>query len=55
MAYLGPTLPGKTHDKKAADEAALAFPSGATLSKDTGFQGYELSGGLTYQPKKAER
>jgi hypothetical protein len=39
--------------KKAADEAALTFPVGATLGKDTGFQGYEPVGVLTNQPKKA--
>jgi hypothetical protein len=32
---------GKTHDKKAADAAAIAYPVNATLDKDTGFQGYE--------------
>jgi hypothetical protein len=53
VAYLGPTIPGKTHDKKAADEAQLSFPAGATLSKDTGFQGYEPNAVLAYQPKKS--
>jgi hypothetical protein len=53
VAYLGPTIPGKTHDKKAADEAKFSFPAAATLSKDTGFQGYEPSAVLTYQPKKS--
>jgi len=55
VAYLSPTLSGKTHDKKAVDEAALSFPSGATLSKDTGFQGYEPTGVLTSQPKKSRK
>src|SRR3989442_11290013 len=41
VVYLGPTIPGKTHDKKAADEATLAYMTNATLDKDTGFQGYE--------------
>lgn len=53
VVYLGPTLAGKTHDKKAADETALTFPAGATLGKDTGFQGYEPQGVLTTQPKKS--
>lgn len=53
VAYLGPTLPGKTHDKKAADEAAIVYPANATLDKDTGFQGYEPTGVLTAQPKKS--
>lgn len=55
VAYLGPTVAGKTHDKKAADEAKLSFPVGATLSKDTGFQGYEPAGVLTHQPKKSRK
>src|SRR5918911_1908942 len=41
VVYLGPTEPGKTHDKKATDQAPIAYPSNATLDKDTGFQGYE--------------
>ena len=41
VVYLGPTIAGKTHDKKAADEAQIAYPTNATLDKDTGFQGYE--------------
>jgi len=55
VVYLGPTIPGKTHDKKAADEAALAYLTNATLDKDTGFQGYEPAGVLTRQPKKTAR
>lgn len=55
VVYLGPTIAGKTHDKKAADEAALASLTNATLDKDTGFQGYEPAGVLTRQPKKATR
>lgn len=53
VVYLSPTVPGKTHDKKAADAAQIAYPAGATLSKDTGFQGYEPKGVLTQQPKKS--
>ena len=52
VVYLGPTGVGKTHDKKAADEASLTYPVNATLDKDTGFQGYEPEGVLTRQPKK---
>lgn len=52
VVYLGPTEPGKKHDKKAADEAQIAYPPNATLDKDTGFQGYEPPGVLTQQPKK---
>jgi hypothetical protein len=52
VIYLGPTVAGKTHDKKAADEAQIASPTNATLDKGTGFQGYEPAGVLTRQPKK---
>ena len=52
VVYLGPTIAGKTHDKKAADEAQIVYPVNATLDKDTGFQGYEPAGLLTQQPKK---
>jgi len=53
VVYLGPTVPGNTHDKCAADEASIAYPLHATLDKDTGFQGYEPPGVLTQQPKKS--
>jgi hypothetical protein len=52
VMYLGPTVAGTTHDKKAADEAPRCSPTNATLDKDTGFQGYEPAGVLTRQPKK---
>ena len=55
VVYLGPTEPGKMHDKKAADQAPIVYPRNATLDKDTGFQGYEPEGILTMQPKKATR
>jgi hypothetical protein len=53
--YLGATIAGKTHDKKAADEAGIVYPRNAILDKDTGFQGYEPAGIVTRQPKKATR
>ena len=53
VVYLGPTLPGKTHDKKAVDEASVAYRTNTTLDKDTGLQGYEPAGVLTTQPKNA--
>lgn len=49
------TVPGKNHDKKQADEAAIIYPPQATLGKDTGFQGYEPPNVLTWQPKKKPR
>jgi hypothetical protein len=53
VVYLSQTVAGKTHDKKAADASAITYPPGATLSKDTGFQGYEPAGVLTLQPQKS--
>jgi hypothetical protein len=53
VVYLSPTEAGRTHDKKMVDERPIAYPTGATLGKDTGFQGYEPSGVVTYQPKKS--
>lgn len=53
VVYLSPTEVGKTHDKKMVDQQPIAYPSAATLAKDTGFQGYEPKGVVTYQPKKA--
>lgn len=55
VAYLSPTEMGKKHDKKIADENAIAYPPGATLGKDTGFQGYDPKGVLTFQPKKSQK
>ncbi len=52
VIYLGPTVVGTTHDKKAADEAQIAYPVHATLDKDTGCQGDEPEGVLSRQPKK---
>jgi hypothetical protein len=53
VVYLSPTVAGKTHDKKAVDEADLVYPVNSTLDKDTGFQGDEPAGVLTQQPKKS--
>lgn len=49
---LSPTVEGKRHDKKLADEQDGAFPSGSTLWKDTGFQGFEPKNVKTLQPTK---
>ena len=50
--YLSPTYPGKTHEKKIADEEGISYPPGTTLHKDTGFQGYEPAVKKTCQAKK---
>src|SRR5262249_29251970 len=55
VVYLGPTVAGKTHDKKAADAAQIGYPTNATLGKDTGFQGYQPAEVLTQQPQKTAR
>jgi hypothetical protein len=55
VVSLGPTVAGKKHDKKMADEAQIPYPTNATLAKDTGFQGYEPAGVLTQQPKKTPK
>ncbi len=52
VVYLSPTCAGKKHDKKQADEACILYPAGATLGKDTGFQGYTPIGIHAWQPKK---
>ena len=52
VVYLGPTVAGKTHDKRAADEANLSLPVNATLGQDTGFQGFAPARILTLQPQK---
>jgi hypothetical protein len=49
---LSPTVEGKRHDKKLADEQDLIFPSDSQLWKDTGFQGYEPPNVKTFQPLK---
>jgi hypothetical protein len=53
VAYLSPTRPGKTHDKKVADREQIAYPRRTILRKDTGFQGYEPDVQQTHQPKKS--
>jgi hypothetical protein len=53
VVYLGPTEPGKIHDKKATDQVPIAYPVHATLDKDTGFQGYAPECILTMQPQKS--
>ena len=50
--YLSQTYPGKTHDKKIAVEEGISYPPGATLYKDSGFQGYEPAVKKTCQAKK---
>ena len=55
VVYLSATTEGKKHDKKLAEESLIRYPKNATLTKDTGFQGYEPEGVLTAQPKKRRK
>lgn len=50
--FLSQTYPGKTHDKKIADQAGIVYPPGTVLYKDSGFQGYEPAVKESYQAKK---
>lgn len=52
VVYLSATVEGKKHDKKLADESKISYPKNASLTQDTGFQGYQPNGVLTQQPKK---
>lgn len=52
VKYLGKTVEGKKHDKKAADEDLIRYPNGTNLHDDTGFLGYEPSNVNVIQPEK---
>jgi len=52
VVYLSKTVEGKKHDKKLADESQISYPENASLTQDTGFQGYQPKGVLVQQPKK---
>jgi hypothetical protein len=53
IGYLSQTYAGKTQDKKVVDQERIAYPRGARLHQDTGFQGYAPRGCEIYQPKKS--
>ena len=55
IIYLSKTVEGKKHDKKLADEEAVAYPAGTELQQDTGFQGFQPAGVIIKQPKKKPR
>jgi hypothetical protein len=52
IGFLSPTYPGKVHDKRMAESAAIRYPPRTKLYKDAGFQGYEPPVKKTCQPKK---
>ena len=55
VCYLSETVPGKTHDKRLADESEMTFPKNAILEQDTGFQGYQPEDVHIIQPTKKPR
>jgi len=55
VCYLSPTVPGKKHDKKLADESEMTLPARATLEQDTGYQGFVAESVIILQPKKKPR
>ncbi len=55
VLVLSATVPGKTHDKKVADDMHLDFPTASQRWQDTGFQGYAPPGATVHQPTKKPR
>jgi len=55
VVYLSETVEGKKHDKKLADESKISYPKNASLTQDTGFQGYQPTAVVVQQPKKSQR
>lgn len=51
---LSPTVEGRKHDKKLADEVAVPYPTAPVLSHDTGVQGYAPER-VTLQPPQKSR
>lgn len=52
VVFLTPTVEGKKHDKKLADESCYELPKGSRLLQDTGFQGFHVDEVSIVQPKK---
>ena len=52
VLFLTPTLEGKMHDKKLADQTGYSLPKKSRLSQDNGFQGFSQDGVAILQPKK---
>jgi len=55
VIFITPTVEGKKHDKKLADESKYKLPKGSMLLQDTGYQGFTLEGVCVLQPKKKPR
>jgi hypothetical protein len=52
VGFLSRTYVGRAADKGIADHEAIAYPPGAVLYQDSGFQGYEPAGAKTRRAKK---
>jgi hypothetical protein len=52
VGFLSGTYAGRVADKGIADREEIAYPPGAVLYEDSGFQGYEPAGVRTRRPKK---
>jgi DDE superfamily endonuclease/Helix-turn-helix of DDE superfamily endonuclease len=52
VGFLSRAHPGRSSDKGVADREAIAYPPGATLYQDGGFQGYAPAGVTTRRAKK---
>jgi hypothetical protein len=55
IIFLTPTVEGKKHDKKIADESEYKLPEGSILLQDTGFQGFSVPNVEILQPAKKPR
>ncbi len=55
VVYLSETVEGKMHDKRLADKSKISYPENASLTQDTGFQGYQPKEVLVQQPKKSQK
>ena len=53
--YLGKTHGGHIHDKTAAEEEELVFPSCYTVGGDLGFLGYQMGNAHVVLPAKKKR
>ena len=53
VGYLSATYPGKTHDKKIADNEPIVYPRKVSLDQDTGFPGYAPHVRAIRQPQKS--
>ncbi len=55
VVYLSETVEGKMHDKKLVDKSKISYPKNASLTQDTGFQGYQPKDVVVQQPKKSKK